>query len=117
MDLAEILDREDGVLDVPTALRFLTPAAMRWQIRSGRWQQPCRGVVVAHSGPLTEQQRMRTALLWAGDGAVLAGLTAARLEGFRWSNDHDAVREPLYVLVPAKRSIRRELPGLNVVVR
>src|SRR5262245_37638323 len=85
--LAELLNGQDGVLSVGAAMTYLTRDALRWRISSGRWQQPCRGIVVAHSGPLTEVQVLRIAVLWAGAGAALAGLTAARLDGLRGIED------------------------------
>jgi hypothetical protein len=111
----ELLDEQDYVLDVAAVRKYLTKSALRWKIASGRWQQPCRGVVVAHSGPLTEKQRLWTAVLWAGPDAVLAGLTAARLDGFKDFNDHGMDR-PIYVLAPAGRSARRQPYGIRVVV-
>ena len=64
--LADLLSGQDGVLPVDSAMKYLTRDALRWRITSGRWQQPCRGVVVAQSGPLTEIQVLRLAALWAG---------------------------------------------------
>jgi hypothetical protein len=62
------------VVSTAAVLRYLTPAALRWWLASGRWQQPCRGVVVAQSGPLSATQRLWVALLWGGgEGASVAG--------------------------------------------
>ena len=71
---------------------------------------------MAHSGPLTRQQTLRVAVLWAGKGAALAGLTAARLQGFR---GFDEKAGSIHLLIPAavrhaKRSIQ---PPFPVVVR
>src|SRR5580698_2016177 len=115
-ELEELLDNQDQVVHVGAALNYMTAEAVRWKIDSGRWQQPCRGVIVTHSGPLTEKQRLWTALLWVGPGAVLAGLTAARLDGLKRFTDHDAVDRPIYVLAPSRRSIRRLPCGIPVVV-
>jgi hypothetical protein len=57
--------------------------ALRWQLSSGRWQRPYRGIIVAQSGPLTSEQALRVAVLWAGPDAALAGITAATLQGLR----------------------------------
>jgi Protein of unknown function (DUF559) len=54
--------------------------------------------------------------MWAGPGAVLAGLTAARLDGLRGFTDHDAVDRPIYVLAPAGRSVRRRPYDVPVIV-
>jgi hypothetical protein len=116
LELEEILNDQDQVICVGVALRHMTTEALRWRVASLRWQQPCRGVIVAHSGPLTEKQRSWTALLWAGPGAVLAGLTAARLDGFKDFAARDATDRPIYVLAPAGRSVRRQPSGISVVV-
>lgn len=67
---------------------------------------------MAHSGPLTPQQILRVAVLWAGRGAALAGLTAARLQGFR---GFDEKADSIHMLVPAaahhtRRSIQPPFP-------
>jgi hypothetical protein len=49
----------------------MSPKELRWRVASGRWRKPCHGIVVAHSGPMTEEQRLWAAVLWAGQGAVL----------------------------------------------
>jgi hypothetical protein len=116
LELEEILDDQDQVIGVSVALGYMTTEALRWRVTSRRWQQPCRGVVVAHSGPLTEKQQLRTALLWTGPGAVLAGLTAARLGGFKDFTARGAVDRPIYVLAPVGRSARRQPCGIRVVV-
>lgn len=82
-DLQEALDRQCDVLTLAYAQCHLGSERVRWYIRSGRWQRPRAGVVVAHSGPLTSRQRLWADLLSAGKGAALAGLTAALLDGLR----------------------------------
>jgi hypothetical protein len=115
--LAELLSRQDGVLRVEAAMKYLTRDALRWRVRSGRWQQPCRGIVVAQSGPLTEIQTLRIAALWAGPGAALAGLTAAALDGLRGFADWgQCAGRPIHILVPAFCPVRRARPPLPVVV-
>jgi len=69
-------------MDTATALSFLTRRQLHWRVASGRWQRPCRGVLVAHSGPLEESQILRVALLAAGRQSALGGLSAAWLDGF-----------------------------------
>ena len=47
-----------GVLTEDQALSLgLTPAALRCQLTSGRWQRPLPKVVITHSGPWTREQR------------------------------------------------------------
>ena len=115
--LADLLNDQDGVLDVGAAMKYLTRDALRWRISSGRWQLPCRGIVVAQSGPLTEMQVLRIAALWAGPGAALAGLTAARLDGLSGFADRgQSAEHPIHLLVPARRPVRRARPCLPLVV-
>lgn len=52
-------------------------------VKSGRWQQPVKGVVVCHSGALTYDERLRCELLAQHRAAVLSGLTAAALDGLQ----------------------------------
>jgi very-short-patch-repair endonuclease len=114
--LTELLTVQDGVVRVGSAMKYLTRDALRWRISSGRWQLPCRGIVVAQSGALSEIQVLRIAALWAGPGAALAGLTAARLGGLRGFDDGDQwLDRPIHVLIPAHCPIRRTLPRVPVV--
>jgi very-short-patch-repair endonuclease len=108
-DLAERRDRQAGVLTVAEAIASLGEPAVRWRLASGRWRRVCRGVIVAQSGPLTEEQRLWVPLLAAGDGAVLAGLTAAKLAGLTGFDD-----QRIYLLIPSPRRVRKALPGVVV---
>ncbi len=115
--LSDLLKSQDGVARVGEVMQYLTRDAMRWRIRSGRWRQPCRGVIAAQSGPLTEIQALWIAVLWAGAGAALAGLTAASLDGLRGFTDHgQLVQRPVHVLLPATGFTRKERPGLPIAV-
>lgn len=102
-DLACVLEGQRGVVTLVQAEPHLGAARVRWYVESGRWQRPRRGVIVAHSGPLDAEQRLWVDLLSAGRGAVLAGLTAATLDGLRGF-------EPTvtYVLVPHGRRPREK---------
>jgi hypothetical protein len=111
--LDDLLTWQDGVLDTPTALSFLSRAALRWRLHAGHWQQPCRGVFVAHSGPLTTMQTLWVATLWAGSGAALAGLTAARLQGLR-GFDRKA-GDAIHVLMPAAHTARTTRPPFPLI--
>jgi hypothetical protein len=111
--LEDLLNEQDEVLDTQAALKYISRETLRWRIKSGRWQQPCRGIVVAHSGPLTERQKLWVAAFWGGSGAALAGLTAARLgglHGFDWDT------EKIHLLRPVSRKVRADTPQLDLVV-
>ena len=108
------LDRAfaDGVLTTRSALARMTPDALQWRIDSGRWQQPCRGVMVSHSGPLTSEQKLWVAYLWAGPGAALGGLTAARLWGLR---GFDANDDAIELILPPGSERKLARPPLRLI--
>jgi very-short-patch-repair endonuclease len=115
--IAELFDHSDGVLGSATVLEFLSPGELHWRIESGRWQRPCRGAIVAHSGPLTEAQILRVSLLAAGPRSALGGLTAAWLDHFRGFGDKDPVGEKvIHVLVSPAYKRRTELPWPNMKI-
>ena len=114
--LTDLLREQAGVLSATSALGWMSRQELRWRVASGRWQRPCHGIVVAHSGPMTQKQQLWAALLWAGEGAVLAGITAARLDGLEGFSGGERALQPIHLLVPACRSVRRKSPGLSVVV-
>jgi hypothetical protein len=115
-DLDEELASHYGVLDTSTACTYMTYAQLRWRVRSGRWQKPMRGIVVAHSGPLTEDQILQVALAWAGPRAALGGLTAAILDGLRGYGDRDPSSDRLvHVVLPPGRNLRPPLQGIRVM--
>lgn len=115
--LPGLIADHEGVLPTSAALTCLSRNELRWRLSSGRWQRPCHGVVITHSGPLTDRQILRLILLRWGPKSALAGLTAARLGNFAGFDDRTAFRErPIYVLTPPGQK-RRDAPlGLNVIV-
>jgi len=73
------------------------------QLAACRWQSPVRGIVVAHNGPLTDEQKMWVVLRSGPRGTMLFGLSAAELAGLKGlSPDHLAI-----VIPGASRSCRR----------
>ena len=78
------------------ALATLSLERLRNLVNSGRWQRLRRGVFVAHTGSLTHGQRLWAAVLACGDGALLAGLTAACAGGLRRASG-----PRIHILVPA----------------
>jgi hypothetical protein len=113
LTLDDLLADQDGVVTTSSALAHISPGVLRWRLESGRWQQPCRGVVVAHSGPLTDAQVLRVAVVWAGRDAALGGLTAARAQGLRGFEDKAG---PVHLVLPAARMARATPPPFPVVV-
>ncbi len=107
-DLDRLRFNQSDVLSWAQAEQHLGRRASGNRLARQRWQRPTRGVLVTHSGPLTRQQRLWTAVLAAGRDAVLAGLTAATLEGLRGYE-----RPALDVLIPAGRRAQA-MPGVRL---
>jgi hypothetical protein len=102
--LEQLLAFQDGVV----AQMQVAPSEWRRaqrHVRASRWQRPTVGVVVAHNGPLTPVQKEWIALLAAGPGAVLCGLTAAASFGLR-----GFPVEQVHVLTDYLRSSARTVP-------
>jgi hypothetical protein len=68
--------RRDALRDVG-----ISNTRIRTAVRTGRWQEPVRGVVVAHAGSLTQRERWLVALAFAGPDAGLSHHSALRLWG------------------------------------
>lgn len=96
--LAELMTRQMAVLTVAQAAACLGRDAVRWRVKSGRWQRRYARVLVAHSGPLTAEQEQWAVVLHCGSGAVLGHETAAALCGLRGYED-----TRIHVLVPSHR--------------
>jgi hypothetical protein len=65
--------------------------------------------VVAHSGPITDEEELWAAILAAGRDAVLGGLTAAGLDGLTGFGS-----QSIHLVIPAARRVRTNLPGVVV---
>jgi hypothetical protein len=102
-------NRPPAVLTVASAVAQIGQHAVRWRLRSGRWQRPCRGVLVTHSGEISDPEWLWIAVLAAGPQAVLGGLTAARLDGLTGFDDR-----AIHLVVPACRQVRTTVPGVVV---
>jgi hypothetical protein len=110
-DLDELLAIQRGVISVRQALRHMSKDTLRHRYSSGRWRLVHRGILVAHNGPVTVEQRRWIASLatGAGEPALLAGVTALAvqgLEGFRSTAIH--------ILLPAGRRDLNPPPGVLV---
>lgn len=80
---------------------------VRHRISRGVWQQPRRGVVVLHNGPLSLGQQDLVALAAAPPGSALAAATALAYDGFEGFGD-----DQRHLSVPAGS---RRPPGDDVV--
>lgn len=114
-ELAAELRQQCGVVTSASVARWLGRAVVRWRLERGRWQQPCRGVVVTRSGSLSSDELLWVVVLGAGTGAALGGLTAARLDGMTGLAGFDDGR--VHVVVPASRKIEAKLPDPALVHR
>ncbi|GAA4702490.1 DUF559 domain-containing protein [Phytohabitans rumicis] len=108
-ELTWLLFRQDSVVSWAQARRFLTEAAIRHRLASGRWRRVHRKVYVTHSGPVGPEQQQWIAVLAAGDGAVIAGGTA--LDGYGL---HRYAGPGIHVLLPADRQARTVPRGVVV---
>jgi hypothetical protein len=98
-----------GVLTRAQAVAELGPGKVRHLVATGRWRNVCRGILLTHSGEPTPAQHLWIAVLAAGPGALLAGLSAARAAGLHGNWRRDVID----VLVPADRAaadLLRRLP-------
>lgn len=95
-DVAPLLDAQSGMVSRRQLLEAgWTDGQVQHEIAYGRWHVPARGVVAAQNTPPSGDQRLWLGVLYAGPDAVLSHLTAARVEGLRWTGD-----ETIHVLVP-----------------
>jgi hypothetical protein len=61
---------------------------IRRHLRVGRWAERTPTVLTTTTGPLSWEQRLWVAALHAGPGALIGGLTAAKVHGLRnWDRD------------------------------
>ncbi|WP_242624710.1 endonuclease domain-containing protein [Krasilnikovia cinnamomea] len=107
-DLLEWIGFEQcGVLTVAQAVAAAGRGVVRGHLRLGRWRRICRGVLLTENGRLGWDQQLWVAVLAAGPGALLGGVTAATLGGVRGLR-----AGPVDVLIPAHRTVTRRLTGL-----
>lgn len=64
-------------------LRGISNDRIRTAVRTGRWGEPLRGVVVGHAGALTQFERWSAALAYTGPRGVLSHHSALRVWGAR----------------------------------
>lgn len=103
VDLARACAAQHGLFTRAQAYRAgVTREALRWRAGpGGTWQPVAGGVFASFTGPLSEEQRLQAALLYAGRPAMLCGGTTCRLLGLRAAPAEDRVQ----VLLPAQRHV------------
>jgi hypothetical protein len=99
----QLTEIQRGVISRQQALGGgLTPDAIDWLIRSGRWQLLQRGVYCVFTGRLSRETVLWAALLAAGSQAVLSHQTAAEL--FKITDRQSSL---VHVTIPANRHVVR----------
>jgi hypothetical protein len=101
--------RRPTVMTMAAAIKVFGEPAVRWRLQRGRWQRPCRGVLVTHSGTVSNDEALWIAVLAAGPQAVLGGLTAATLDGLAGFEDRNT-----HLVVPASRKVRTRVQDVVV---
>ena len=107
-----MLGRQNGVVSRQQVLATgMTPARLRWKVRTGRWAPVHPGVYRSVEHPYSNVSRVRAAALWAGTNGYLYGHAAA----WWWGLTHI---EPAHVAVVIPRSEnRRGQDGITVIRR
>ena len=78
-ELTALLRKQHGLLTLEQAMaRGLTSSVVLRRVAAGRWQRVLPRVYLTAALELTETQRVWAAVLYAGEGAALTGLTALR---------------------------------------
>lgn len=109
MSLNAVLAQQAGVISRDQAIGAgLSRDTIDHRVRARRWKplHPCVYLVAGHR--LDDEVRLRAALLWAGDGAVLSGRAAAW-----WFGLVSDCPSTVGVTVPRLRRLRRRL-GVDV---
>lgn len=77
--VAELLDRQYHVITRRQAREYgITVDAVKHRIKRGDWQKILPGVYCTLAGPVSQDQKLMAALLYAGPRAVLTGAWAVR---------------------------------------
>ena len=80
----ELLDSQHGVVTTHQAkLLGYTACAIRHKTQSGQWLRVLHGVLAVTNGALTHEQKLRAALLYGGENALLSHASAAEEWGMR----------------------------------
>lgn len=94
-----LLRRQAGVISYAQALAAgVSPSAVQRRLRAGRWLRLHPRVFLAADHPRTDEVRLRSAVLWAGPGAVAHGVSAAW-----WHELHPRLPRSVEVTVPRGR--------------
>lgn len=100
-ELLTVAQAQHGVITRRQALKHgLSKSAIRHALgEGGQWKKIIPGVYATFTGPLQDRHRLRAALLYAGDEAMVTGAYACRGYGMQYV-PHEA-NATLELLVPA----------------
>jgi hypothetical protein len=108
-ELTWLLFHQAEVITWRQARCFLSEAALRHRVRSGRWRRVHVRIYLTNTGKIGHEQRLWIAALAAGRGAVIAGGTALGEYGL-----HRYEGPGIHILVPARRQPADLPPGVVV---
>lgn len=91
MSAPDPLTAQNGVLRARQAAELFGREVVRHRLRCGRWQRPCRGVVVTYNGELTDIQHAWVALCACPPRSALGGRSALAFDGFEGLEDEGIV--------------------------
>jgi hypothetical protein len=101
-ELRTLAQAQDGIITRQQALSCgLTASAIRHALdKNGPWEKIIPGVYATFTGPWQDRHRVRAALLYAGDQAMVTGAYACRAYGMQYvSRQADDIIE---LVVPAE---------------
>ncbi|WP_117208210.1 hypothetical protein [Allorhizocola rhizosphaerae] len=109
-----LLVLQSGVVTYQQAVTHTSRSHVAHQVAKERWRRASQGVFVTTGGQLTTRQKHWVAVLGIGEGAVLAGLAAAREGGLRLET-----QEVVDLLVPGgvrrkPKLLLRDMPQIRV---
>ena len=101
--IEELASDQRGVLSRDQVVpELMSKHAWSWRLERGVWQRVLPGVVVTHSGGVTQEQRLWAAVLHAGKDAALSGRSALSALGMRLGREGE--QEDVDVVVPLRRT-------------
>lgn len=109
--LAALVAHQNGLVTrSQLAMSGASQAHVRAQLKARRWAPVSATVIATFTGEMLPEQRVWAAVLHAGGGALVGGLTAAALAGLRgWD------RPEISVLVPYAEDVPRPMSGVDFI--
>jgi hypothetical protein len=112
LEVEALASSQLGLIRRTEALRYLSEARLARLIGpAGRWRVVLPAIYATFTGSLTPQQRLKAALMYVADTAVVSGVAGCRAHGFRRLPDRDAID------VLLDHALRRQSHGFVVVER